>query len=237
MALTFGCGMILGHKLGDSKKENKNESKENKDVDDNQENKNNNVNNEIISIEIDDKIRELYFKYHGGEGNSSQLDSLHIETLIYDGELFEIKELKNNDISSSYSKIILNSALDNLKDVTPKNDEEADLLINKAIDDNFKIFFGKNLKRENNTLGCLGIQYDSDYNFFIESGCGDTSPIIAKYNLLKAEKDSNNIYLYEEVVIYDENDEIKNNYKYKWTYDLQEDGNYYFLKSERVSIN
>lgn len=56
--------------------------------------------------------------------------------------------------------------------------------------------------------------------------------------MVKAEKDQNNLYIYEAVTIAtpdDSNIEPKIElYIYKWTYSLKSDGNYYFQKAERI---
>jgi len=85
--------------------------------------------------------------------------------------------------------------------------------------------------------GCHILHYNGG-KYYLTPQCGDTSDVMSYAKLLKAEKDQDNIYLYEAVsVVTPDYNNIESKamlYVYKWTYCLKNDGNYYFLKAERV---
>ena len=204
-------------------------------------------NGTVKEIEIDDNIRELYEKYHSNINelvDGVRLTSLVIENEIYNSEKFEISELQNKSVLS-YGYKIYESIKDELAEKAQYDDynnryfsaNDSEEIIKNGFDN----FFGYNLTFNHDIMsGCHVLHYN-DGKYYYDPQCGDTSDIIAKFTISKAERDNNNIYIYEDVSlssdIYDgENDseEVTDNYTYKWTYALHE-GNYYFVKAERIN--
>ena len=225
MLLSFGFGMCFGQRMiktknTDTKKDNQKENvlpteKEKKD-------------SEILPVEINDEIISLYNKYHSSS-NPTEL-SPWIEEEIYMSDVYELKE--DTGISFTYIYKIMDIA----KSKLPINGNDD---LKKIIKESYKDFFGDKYSSlydsyENNEFKCLEILYENG-ELKPDLRCGGTSEEKVKFSLVKAEKDSNNMYLYEDVVIFKNDNEVLNNYKYKWTYDLQDDGNYYFVKAERIS--
>ena len=244
LLIVVGCGFLISQSMNsekdnkESNTENKENNTENIEINDNTEVDNTNTivdnqdnNGEIIEISINDKIKKLYNKYHTEE-NKVVLSGNTIEKDIYGKDVYNIADMET--VPNLYALRILNPIIEKLnqeKDNQTINDDYIKSLVKEGVVN----FFGKNIKvSEDMIFGCWSIEKENGV-YKTYSGCGDTSNIYANYELTKAEKYNKNIYLYENVTISKEDNSETTNYTYKWTYDLQDDGNYYFLRAERIN--
>lgn len=236
--IAIGC-VLLFTKKSDGNSENK-ESNNTENIE-NTENKENNNNEkhefipdgEIVSIELD-SVRDLYNKYHSTD-ETIEMSGNYIEKNIYSSLEFNVSSLnvsnQNETIPSNYAERIIKSVMKKTKNSTDVN-EYTELVFNN-LEEEFKSFFGKNVEYDKSLFKCFEFR-NSDEGMRLISNCGDTSSTVALFVATKAEKDNSHVYIYEAVELRDELNDEKKKYRYKWTYDLQEDGNYYFLKAERI---
>ena len=207
--------------------------------------------NEVVEVEIDDSIRKVHKKYHSTTGDSNDygkigLTGLMIESKIYgyepsykDKNVFYVKEM--SDISS-YGKNIYLDAEEELKPYLKIGKEEdrfyyandVDSIIEKYFNNYFGgvIDFNKGLFEGCNYL-YHGYNESNEEVYYYMSACGDMTAVDATYTLTKAEKDDENLYLYETVNITDAGETLPERV-YKWSYKLV-DGDYHFYKAERIS--
>ncbi len=252
LLIGFGCGLLLSKSFGSEKDNSSNES--NADKKDSSESGNNNANtendnsgnesnadinssdekannsNEIKSIEIDEEILKLYNKYHS-EDNPVSLSGSAIETKIYDSLIFEVSNL-NESMVNDYQNKIAQLTINKLNNQEYYKENDKDSIIRLKLKESFEEFLGKRIEYNKKLTNCLEFGFDNKY--YYRNNCGDTAPNYAVYTLLRAEKDNSNIYLYEDVKEYNDDGNNIGNYTYKWTYELQDDGVYYFLKSEKI---
>lgn len=232
IAAFFGGYAFRGLIKEDNKKEKNEKNNNSENIEEKQED------NTPKNIEIDDNIKQLYEKYHTNPSKVN-LTTLVIENYIYNSELFEIKNLQNKDVTATYGNKIYEIGKNQLESVV-KYDEynekyylesDAEEIIKNA----FNEFFSNNLTFTHNIMsGCHVLHYH-DGKYYYTPQCGDASGTVATYYISKVEKDNNNIYIYENVRLSISNIvKIEEEYSYKWTYNLKNDGNYYFLKAERI---
>ena len=225
LLIMIGCGFLISKSFNNDKN-----NKKDRDT---------TINNpdEKKEIAIDDDIIKLHEIKEG-----VRLSSFVIETLIYGKNVFDISELQNKDITFTYGSKIYENVKSDLEKLV-KLDEYGEKYINEkdaeeVIKKGFQDLFSDNLSFNHEIMsGCHALSYH-DGKYYIVPQCGDVSDVIAYIKLSKAEKDQSNIYIYEKVSIVTPdnlNTESKSElYVYKWTYNLKKDGNYYFLKAERV---
>jgi hypothetical protein len=225
---------IGGYFLGNNNKSDDKTSISNSNNQENKEEENNtgDSNKVIVEIPIDEDIKALYYKYHADESGRILLSSLEVETIIYDREKFSVSDFKTIPIPHRYNHKILNSVKNELDSYSFVDGSEN---IQELKQKYFKEFFGDNLLYSDDIKikFCSDIIYnDGKYDF--DYGCGDTSVTDATYELIAAKKDDNNIYLYENVIINDYDNNATESFVYKWTYSKGKDNNYYLLEIERV---
>ena len=199
-------------------------------------NKNNDKNektkNKIVEVTIDEKIREVYSKFHSST-NPVQLSGSYIESQIYNTEKYNATDISKS-FPIDYGNKILETVKNKLNELGTVNTDEFDNLLQRELEVEFSNFFGKNISYNKNIFACFEIsQTDGKVNYV--NNCGDSSLVNARFELIKAEKDNNNLYLYEKVKIKDTSSNEVSYYTYKWVYSKQNDGNYYFLRAERIS--
>lgn len=240
--LLFVVGIVFGLIISNSFSKKSNNEEQNKETTNNTENNTNNNtknntnnvdpvdNGTIESVELDSKINELYKKYHS-DSNPVQLSGNSIEKRIYESNEYNVTEL-NNFLPNNYGNKLVQKTINSIEQSGINSLDEYSNKFYSKLEEEFNNFFGKNVKYSKKLFGCYEL-INSNGKYSYMNNCGDTSPSTAKYNLKKAEKSDKYLYLYEEVSISDNDGGTVNQYNYKWTFELQEDGNYYFLKAER----
>ena len=235
----FALGFLTKGMLSSEKENSENvENKEDPGKDDN-----NTKTTGISVVEIDDNITKLYEKYHTNDsGNGVMLTNLVIEGIIYQADSFEVSSLQNKDITTTFGSKIYSFVKDELEKIEKKDElnrkyyeeNEAEEIIKKG----FSNMFSDILTFNHDTMnGCHTLSYQEG-KYYVTPECGDVTDVRAYYKIAKAEKDENNIYIYEAVSVVTPahgNVEAKVDlYIYKWTYNLKSDGNYYFTRAEKV---
>ncbi len=184
----------------------------------------------VEKVDITDNIKVLYIKFHG-----SNHEIVGFLEKVYTNEKYDIREIDFESTLSDFSNYILGNAVISLNSNSLDAPDKKEI-ITQTIKEEYRKYLGKNASEIPSEFdidqACVGIVYN-ETQYVIDQRCGGTSEYNADFNLTKAEKDNNHLYLYEEVSIKNTNSNEANNYVYKWTFDLQEDGNYYFLKAER----
>lgn len=235
-------GMLSSEKENKEKEKSENvENNENKE--DLGKDDNNTKTTGISVVEIDDNITKLYEKYHTNDsGNGVMLTNLVIEGKIYQADSFEVSSLQNKDITTTFGSKIYSFVKDELEKIEKKDElnrkyyeeNEAEEIIKKG----FSNMFSDILTFNHDTMnGCHTLSYQEG-KYYVTPECGDVTDLRAYYKIAKAEKDENNIYIYEAVSVvapaYGNVEAKVDLYIYKWTYNLKSDGNYYFTRAEKV---
>ena len=228
--LLIGTGCTLFFMTDTTSTSNSNkESNNNKETNvDNTEKDDSNI---IVDVELNEQVMNTYEKYHSSS-NPVQLSGNAVETDIYNGEVFNVSSL-SSDLPNNYAKKIIDAVVN---DMNTNNlvDDNYQTKVYENIEREFKAFFGSNVEYNKDLFKCFEFSNNNNTIEYI-SNCGDTSPTEATYEVARAEKDNNNLYIYEAVKIVNSISQEQEEYRYKWTYNLQEDGNYYFLKAERIA--
>lgn len=196
--------------------------------------------NSLLYVDIDDNIRDLYYKYHSSDKRVS-LTSMTIEKRIYSSNKFEIKSIEDDEVTNTFAMKIYESSKNELEKYAKYNDynakyyDESD--VENIIKKSFNELFGDNLSFSHKVMSGCNILHYNDGKYYYDVNCGDTSGQDADFKLVMALKDNNNMYLYEIVNTYMEGlkEETLASELYKWTYSKGSDDNYYFLKAERVN--
>ena len=171
MALTFGSGMILGHKLGESKKEKKDEPKENEVVDNNQ------TESKDTKPSLDDNTSDKNENIEHNQDNQealSQIDDYNNNSEYGYGEksvsLYYINRLLSNYINKELS-------LDEIKSV------EKHVVAGDNIGYSIKVNDEKNIEVKTEMLGNETFSADDYIN----------------YKIIDAERDNDYVYVYRKV--------------------------------------
>ena len=231
--LLITVGFMIGYFLSPNNKSNNNlEEKNQNNTSDNTSN-----NDNIESVEVSDEIRKVYEKYHIHFDDNPRISN--IEYTIYNSEVFEVANM--TDISSYADVIYKNAEKELAPFIKVEKDGHSKYILENGgkeiIKKYFKMFFGDNLEFSNEVLGSCLLSY-IDGKYIATNYCGESNSSQLETTIYKYENDDNNLYIYEHVRIYDqftdENNESEERYNYKWTYNKQADGQYYFLKAERL---
>jgi hypothetical protein len=198
----------------------------------NKENKDNNevVEEKVETIDINEKIvQDTYNKYHSKD-NPVKLSKRAPETTVYSSIVFESSSF-DESLPYEYADKIIENAIEKIKDSHVNNDLEN--TIYEQIEKEYKLFMGNDAKYKKELFQCYTISSDGN-DIVYSNSCDEYTPAVGEYKITKAEKDSKNLYIYEDVVVKDTLAKSEDKYTYKWTYKLQNDKNYYLIKAEQV---
>ena len=252
LVLVIGCTIFVLHPMNNKKENNSNDktknSEENVENTETQENNDNTESNKETQFDIN----KLYYSLHENENktsgkgleqkiysqsvtNSSELTGEDLSRIIIKNLESKINELKIDDskftISSSDGEVVNTEEYDFL---IPYN--EASELFREYIHSIFGDYlpFNDSLLDSENGMGFT--VYGKNYAFHNGINIGKNS---YSYAFDKEVNEKENVYVYERVSEYPINHEPggnpTNQYVYRWVYKLNEDGNYYLLKIERVN--
>ena len=181
----------------------------------------------------DSKVQELYKKYHS-DVSSVALSGNAIEKDIYEADIYKLTYLNDNGQKLPYYYAI--KILDPvMNDMNSNNlvDDNYEKTVYEKIEKEFKSFFGDKINYKKELFSCF--EFSANDNVIkYTNNCGDISDTVAEYSITKAEKDDDHIYIYEQVTIKNDSNGSSNRYTYRWNYEKQDDGNYYFLYAERA---
>ena len=191
--------------------------------------------NEVKPLVINDDINKLYKKYHS-MANPIILSNNRIEKYFYESDEFNISQL-SSIFPSWHAYFVLAQTANKI--VSENNIESLEELKEKVYDQleqEFNNYFGKNVKYSKEFFGCWELTFEDGMAGYTNNCEGDLGfTVKAKYELTKAEQDSNNIYLYEKVEFTDTTTTDVTFHNYKWTLEKQDNGIYYLLKVEKIS--
>ena len=184
------------------------------------------------------------------------INNLHFESKLYRSkkDIIENKEL--DDISNSLAKKIYDKHLNQFESKIAKNEEGVRYLkvedIESILKEETYNLFGNNKEFSRDFYsGCNIFSYIQEFNtYYLDPQCGDTGAETAYYDIYKATKTNDYLYIYENVrlAILDEIEEMnceENDYKcvlnnkekneqYKWTFNKDSNGDYHLLRVEKV---
>ena len=246
--IVVGFG-LLTLKPSESNKDNKesNNNQQNNTEKTNNENiENNNTENDNTEIDVptetpmedyfsdidknDSKVQELYKKYHSSI-NPVQLSDNAPEKIFYSNEITKVTAF-NNSIPNNYTNKIVDVVINDMNNNNLVNDNYESVIYEK-IEKEFKSFFGNKITYNKDIFKYYEFINDGNTIKYVNNS-GDISSSTATYTITKAEKDDDNIYIYEKVVVKDDNAGKNEEYTYRWKYEKQDDGNYYLHYVERA---
>ena len=199
-------------------------------------------------VAIDDEIKEVYNKYHNFEDGSikNKLYGSIESTIIHGTQQYELKN--TNEIEKHYAKKIYDAAKDELEQFAKEDNSDSSKsgkyvsasdgreIIKKHFDE----FFGHIIEYSDEYLThkmtCNYLQYYKDEDvFYLDTNkyCGDNPITQITYSIKKAEKEKDNLYISEEILVYFPGEETKT-VNTLWTYQKQSDNKYYFVKVEKI---
>ncbi len=224
LVLIGGCiGFVIGNSFAGN--DNKNEQK--------------NENNGEKEIDIDSElVKKLYNMIH----YDTEAACMTLSREVYREELFEVKNIEL--ITFDLSEIIYDKTFEEVKDKVKKadginyiDDYIESKYLDELIEKEFYNIFGDNLKFKKELFSTCNRYFYGDGVYLINVGCGDTCVGEVYYDIYKATTSNDYLYIYENVKIEwpGLEDMMKEeNYKYKWTFNKDKEGNYHLLKAERI---
>ena len=253
IVLVIAIVFIIGEKSSKNKSNDNSNEKivENNSVEENNkkntDNEEKTIKNDSVNKLSEEEVKELYYKYHPG-GKDEEIELTGAEERIYTNNKYDINEMTFFNLLSDYGKVIIPNTINRLNDDGKIGTE----IVTSILKEEYRKYFGKNapeisysnfiddnsngqyiISDEKGTFLCHSIYYDGQ-SYKMDLICGGATTITAKYNLKSYEQKGDYLYLYEDVVITDSSNNTNTKYSYKWTFDLQEDGKYYFLMAERI---